>query len=266
MIKLLQAMKFTGMHLHLILVAAVICVVLYVFYISRDIVLIDKEVKALHAKLDMIVKSGNVRPNNAAGIAPAPAQPSQASTPYPTSQQPSSSRPPAAPPSTTQQQQQQQQRSMAPVASPAVVASPAPQRVATSFAPAPQTAKPSVTKYVDDIEDDLDVTDDDDDDVASSIDIQAQVSKLSSINDDDGDDASSSSSDTTEKLKELLDAVAEEEEEHDEAPAAATPEDGFDKLSWNEIKERCKKLNIPIRGSTKDQLIQKLKQSSSAST
>jgi hypothetical protein len=262
-------MKFTGMHLHLILVAAVICVVLYVFYISRDIVQIDKEVKALHAKIDQIAKVGISRGFTPA--VPTSMPPSQSSTPYPPSQPPIALSSPAAaqplattpvPATSGGSQLQLQQRSR--VATSSDARNPTPMPATRLNAPKSNPPQRPDVQYSDDDEDDDDVedlvSDADDDDAPSSIDVQAQVSKLSSITEDE----SSDSDDTDEKLQELLDAV-NADVERSETPSNQQ-EDGFDKLSWNEIKERCKKLNIPIRGSTKDQLIQKLKQASSSSS
>jgi hypothetical protein len=47
-------MKFSGFHLHMVLVVGLICVIVYAFYISKDIVTLDKEVRSLKGKLDSI--------------------------------------------------------------------------------------------------------------------------------------------------------------------------------------------------------------------
>jgi hypothetical protein len=47
-------MKFSGFHLHMALLVVVICLVLYIFYVSKDIVSLDKEVRVLKQKVDAI--------------------------------------------------------------------------------------------------------------------------------------------------------------------------------------------------------------------
>lgn len=242
-------MKFTGMHLHLILVAAVICVVLYVFYISRDIVLIDKEVKALHDRLDMLMKTPP-RPVQAASAGPANLKPtpttsSMAGAPYPRPQ------PPAVAPLAK----------LAP--SPLSTAPPskqAPPVARMTPSPVPQQARVS---FISDDDDDDD--DEETEDIVSeeSDDIQAHVVKLEVDDDEDEDDES--------KLKKMLDAVVNDTQNppappaspaSPASPAPPAPTTSFDNLSWSDIKDRCKKLNIAIRGSTKDQLLAKLKDAS----
>jgi hypothetical protein len=239
-------MKFTGMHLHLILVAAVICVVLYVFYISRDIVLIDKEVKALHDRLDILMKasppSATSRPMNVVNAKPMPnSTPMVGGAPYP--------RPTPAP------------VTAAPVSSTAQAAPEAPRQPPASSPPVAPKHTQRVTFVSDDDDDTEDETEDMvSDDMSSSIDIQAHVVKMEADDDD-------SQSDTTDKLKQMLDAVdtpVVPPPSPAPAPASVPAVPGFESLSWAEIKDRCKKLNISIRGSTKDQLIHKLKEVSSA--
>ena len=45
-------MKFSGLHFHMVLVIALICVIVYIFYVSKDIVTIDNEVRNLKIKVD----------------------------------------------------------------------------------------------------------------------------------------------------------------------------------------------------------------------
>ena len=220
-------MKFTGMHLHLILVAAVICVVLYVFYISRDIVLIDKEVKALHDRLDIMMKASPPGATPRPNAKPMPTtSPMVGGAPYP--------RPTPAPVPT------------APVAQVAKAAPVAPRQP-------PAVLQQSRVTFISDDDDDDETEDMVSDDMSSSVDIQADVVKMEADDDD-------SQSDTTDKLKQMLDA--EDTPHVTPQPVPAVP--SFESLSWAEIKDRCKKLNITIRGSTKDQLIHKLKEASSA--
>ena len=47
-------MKFCGLQLHMVLVLAVICIILYVFYISKDIVHVEKEMRILRHDLDAL--------------------------------------------------------------------------------------------------------------------------------------------------------------------------------------------------------------------
>ncbi len=48
---MIRKMKLGGLHMHMVLVIAMICVIIYVFYISKDIMTLDKEVRVLKVKL-----------------------------------------------------------------------------------------------------------------------------------------------------------------------------------------------------------------------
>jgi hypothetical protein len=45
-------MKFSGLHFHMVLVIGLICVILYVFYISKDILTIDNELKNIKRQME----------------------------------------------------------------------------------------------------------------------------------------------------------------------------------------------------------------------
>ena len=45
-------MKFSSLHFHMVLVVALICVVVYVFYISKDILTLDTELRCVKNELD----------------------------------------------------------------------------------------------------------------------------------------------------------------------------------------------------------------------
>jgi hypothetical protein len=47
-------MKFSGLHLHMILVVVIICIILYIFYVSKDIITLDSQVRQLRLKLDLL--------------------------------------------------------------------------------------------------------------------------------------------------------------------------------------------------------------------
>ena len=49
-------MKFSGLHFHMILLVAIICVVIYVFYVSKDILTLDNEVRNLKTKIELLQK------------------------------------------------------------------------------------------------------------------------------------------------------------------------------------------------------------------
>lgn len=47
-------MKFSGLHFHMVLVVALLCVIVYVFYISKDIITIDNELRSIKGQMDVI--------------------------------------------------------------------------------------------------------------------------------------------------------------------------------------------------------------------
>jgi hypothetical protein len=47
-------MKFSGLHFHMVLVVGLICVIVYVFYISKDILTLDTEVRQLKQHVDVL--------------------------------------------------------------------------------------------------------------------------------------------------------------------------------------------------------------------
>ena len=49
-------MKFSGLHFHMVLVIALICVIVYVFYISKDILTIDNEIRTIKGQIDIIAR------------------------------------------------------------------------------------------------------------------------------------------------------------------------------------------------------------------
>jgi hypothetical protein len=53
-LKIPDTMKFTGLHFHMVLVIGLICVILYVFYISKDILTIDNELKNIKKQMEII--------------------------------------------------------------------------------------------------------------------------------------------------------------------------------------------------------------------
>jgi uncharacterized membrane protein len=63
-------MKFSGLHLHMALVVALICVIVYVFYISKDILTIDTEVRNLKKQVEAVQRA--IQQPAQAPVAPAP--------------------------------------------------------------------------------------------------------------------------------------------------------------------------------------------------
>jgi SAP domain len=49
-------MKFSGIHFHMVLVVGLICVIIYVFYISKDILTIDSELKNMRIQMETLKK------------------------------------------------------------------------------------------------------------------------------------------------------------------------------------------------------------------
>ena len=49
-------MKFSGLHFQMVLVIALICVIVYVFYISKDILIIDNELRSVKDQLQSMQK------------------------------------------------------------------------------------------------------------------------------------------------------------------------------------------------------------------
>lgn len=213
-------MKFGGMHLHMILVIAVICVVIYVFYVSKDIVSIDKEVKTLQAKVDAMANRMQMTPppqQMAGGL----------KTPIGGLQHAQlQSHPP-----------QQQHRPLATMSPQAQAATPSPTpRASFQSMVAPVKAAPVVIEEIDDDTTDEEstvTTDDDDSDGDSDNERLRVLNLIDSLND-------------TEAAAEAVVAIKTE------------PVEDLSKLTWNEIKERCRSLNIPIKGSNKEQLLLKL--------
>lgn len=194
-------MKFSGLHLHMVLVLAVICVVVYVFYVSRDIVTLDKEVKMLHSKVEQLAARAMQQ------------------RPLPPPQQHAAMQPPI-------QAKPMPRPAASPSMAPPVV--PASQGVPPSAMPSPPLAA---------------VAEEDD------------ISESGSYTETE------TSSETTEKIKEILNEVDSASSTKDievlsTTEAVVTPD--YSKLSWNEIKEKCRERGIPIKGFNKEQLLAKL--------
>ena len=47
-------MQFSGLHFHMVLVVALICVIVYVFYISKDILTLDSEVRSVKGQVEFL--------------------------------------------------------------------------------------------------------------------------------------------------------------------------------------------------------------------
>lgn len=216
-------LKFSNLHLHMVLVVAIICVVAYVFYISKDIVAIDREIKMLHGKVEQLANALSQGPRPVGNVVQ--------------QQQAMPVRPPAAAPAQT--------RPVVPAAKP--VAPAAAQAAAPTLMKKP-TAPATTQKAIIIEEDSEDETE-------------------TATEDETETGTESSDSDTTERIKEILSNVEQQQQ------ATTTPEpvveaivqdsqtsnaETLQKLTWNEIKDRCRELGIPIKGSNKDQLLAKL--------
>lgn len=73
-------MNFSGFHLHMALVIGLICIVIYVFYVSKDIVTIDREVRSLRARIETLQKQTANMALNQVSPSPVPVVNSHAST------------------------------------------------------------------------------------------------------------------------------------------------------------------------------------------
>lgn len=47
-------MKFSGLHFHMVLVIGLICIIVYIFYMSKDILSLDNEVMQLKQQIEII--------------------------------------------------------------------------------------------------------------------------------------------------------------------------------------------------------------------
>ncbi len=238
--------KFSGLHLHMVLVLAVICVVAYVFYISKDIVALDREIKMLHGKVEQLAS----RLQSAPQQQPRPQQGAAAQ----------------APPGALQQQQAKMMAqaraaglpAKTGVATPAPAVYPAKTQMAARHPSAAQHQHAAPLPKVFQIDDD---TEDETEDETEEETEQTEQSE---------EELTETGSDTAERVKEILSNVeASAEAEVDAAPVkikeptvevedSAPAADAIQKLSWNEIKDKCRELGIPIKGSNKEQLLAKL--------
>jgi hypothetical protein len=228
--------KFSGLHLHMVLVLAVICVVAYVFYISKDIVALDREIKMLHGKVEQL--AGRLQ-----SPSQQPPRPQQGAAPAAAQQQAklmAQARAATAPQGVTKTS------SPAPAVFPAKAAAPVPARPQAQPAVVP-TPRPKVFEIADETED-------------------TEGSEDTEETEDELTETSSADSDTAERVKEILSNVeagaeAQVEKVEVEEPVIevqASPAESLQKLSWTEIKDKCREMGIPIKGSNKEQLLGKL--------
>ena len=182
-------MKINSMQLHIVLVVAVICLIIYVFYISRDIASLERQVGDLQDSMDKTLKQVVARFAGGGN----------------------SNKPIAA-------------------AFPDVGVVHAVERPAPSF-------QPSDEAFEEISFEDLKIS-------------AAQEPEFVTVNDGEGADP----------IDELDDVVNSKDVVIEAATTAPAPTQKTDvrSMSWNNIKDLCRKSNIPIKGFTKEQLIQKL--------
>jgi hypothetical protein len=240
--------KFSGLHLHMVLVLAVICVVAYVFYISKDIVALDREIKMLHGKVEQLasrMQSPSQQPPRPSGAAPgggsAALQQQQAKLM-------AQARGTAVPQGVAKTAAVTPAPAVFPPAKAAGAAPVPPRPQAPQQVPQQQaTPRPKVFE-IEDSEEEEDTTEEE-------------------TTEETEDEIPETGSDTAERVKELLSNVeaggsgasgVEVKVEEPVVEVKESPPDSLQKLSWTEIKDKCREMGIPIKGSNKEQLLGKL--------
>ena len=232
-------MQLNGFHLHIILVVAMICIVVYVFYIARDIIAIDREVKTLCARVEHLATVKQGPPQQVPGTHNLPnGQVLQGARQQ---QMPAMLKPTFA-----------MQAGAPPAAQPR--AQPIANTNHVKVAPIAQSKLSTVAEDTD-TDTDTDATSDSSDETESIEDITVNKGTTEAkplVKIEVGDKA---------VVEEEVDAEIEEIKQMLEPTSESTNDkDTYSNLSWNEIKDLCRKRGIAIKGFNKEQLLAKLKE------